>query len=531
MKSENSNLILIDDNIIDLKDFQNLLNGKCFQLSPLLQEKIKQSQNLLKSYLNKQKTIYGVNTGYGYDCMNLIEEEQMIALQKNLISYLRCGTGDLLSYEESKTIGWARFISISKGLSGVSLELINRYKRVLELDLTPLIPKSGSLGASGDLIPLAYWAHFLEGEGEALHISGKKINVSDFFKKEGLNPYCFKPKEGLSIVNGTSAMAGYAYLNFKKSKNLIYISGLLTAWGVISTKGWTEAFSEVINTAAKNFLGQSLFAKLVKKIMHQESYESKRSFDVKRLAQTTERPLQDRYSIRCAPQIMGPFIDTMNIGRVWIEHEINGVSDNPIFDSKTKQVAMGGNFYGGYMAHLMDYLKISLINMADMIDRQLLLVMDGYTSNGLPTNLINPELRGFEKNVNHGLKGLHQSVSAITSEIAALSVPNSIFSRSSEIHNQDKVSLGFSACKQYAQMLDLSYELVALSAVCLSQALDIRSIKLKGESLNLYNLVRRHVSFVKMDQALTEPLNNLIYELKQTEFSGNSILDTTGDQG
>lgn len=516
--------IVLNGKDIKLSEFTNLIKGAPFLIDEGLKKKIESSEALLKSCLEAGKTIYGVNTGYGYNCTNVISPKDMVKLQSNLVTYLRCGTGKNLSYKESKAVGIARFISISKGLSGISLEFVNRYKDLLKLNYVPVIPSNGSLGASGDLIPLAYWAEFLQGAGQALDPSGKVHDVETVFKENGFGPYEFKPKEGLSVVNGTSAMAGVAYTNFIQTKKLVYLSGVLTSWGLISLQGWGEAFSPLVNKKAKDFTGQAKFASFVSATLKDESYDTGRSFDVQKVGEQTDRALQDRYSIRCAPQIMGPFLDTMSLGETWIEKEINGVSDNPIFDAEAEEVAMGGNFYGGYISQLMDYLKISLVQMADMTDRQLLLVMDGYTNNGLPTNLVNPALEGFDKNMNHGLKGLHQSASAITSEIAALCMPNSIFSRSSETHNQDKVSLGFSACKQYGQMIELSFELTALSMVCLAQALDIRKVKLNGKTLEVYDLVRKHIPFVEKDRALTLELSNLIKELKDIEFGGMNEL-------
>ena len=512
------NKVTIGERDIKLEDFESLMKGSPFSLTDDLKNKIQSSSKLLNKALEAGKTIYGVNTGYGYNCTNLIDEENILNLQENLVTYLRCGTGKAFSYKESKAIGFARFISVSKGLSGVSLVFIKHFKTVLSCDYAPMIPKNGSLGASGDLIPLAYWANFLRGQGEAIDKDGTIIEASDIFEKEGWSPYILKAKEGLSVVNGTSAMAGLAYSNFVKSQNLVCVSSILTSWAVMSIKGWSEAFSPLVNEKAKDFKGQAKYAKWVRALLEENTYESGSSADVKQVGLQTERALQDRYSIRCAPQIMGPFLDSMNFGKIWVEKEINGVSDNPLFDSDTNEIAMGGNFYGGYIGQLMDYFKISMMQLADMLDRQLLLVMDGYTNNGLSTNLVSPALEGFEKNMNHGLKGLHQSASAITSEIAALCIPNTIFSRSSETHNQDKVSLGLSACKQYSQILDLTYELSVLSAVCLCQALDIRKAKPKGTSRLLYDLVRKRVPFVDKDTALTLELRLLVKDLKGSDF-------------
>lgn len=511
--------IYLNDSDIGIKDFESILNGAKILFDESLKLKITASESLLKKQLKEDKTIYGVNTGYGFNCTQLVGEDGLEALQENLITYLKCGTGGFLSYKESKAIGYARLISISKGLSGVSLEMLERFRDLLELGVAPKIPKNGSLGASGDLIPLSYWANFIIGRGVVIDPQGSEFEASHILKENNFKEYKLKAKEGLSVVNGTSAMAGLAFINYQETLKLVEISSVLTSWSLMALNGWGEAFSPLVNEKAKSFKGQAEYARQIRFLIGEEDYDQKRSFDVKKLKEVTERPLQDRYSIRCAPQIMGPLLDTLKLGSEWITKEINGVSDNPIFDSEEEEidVVMGGNFYGGYMAHLMDYLKISLYHMNDMTDRQLLLVMDKNTNQGLPVNLVNPALAGLNANLHHGLKGLHQSASAITSEIGALCMPNSIFSRSSETHNQDKVSLGFSACKQYAQMIELSFEVVALAAICFAQALDIRGVKLKGSrSKTLYNLVRERIPFVEKDVALDESINLIVEDLKST---------------
>ena len=184
--------------------------------------------------------------------------------------------------------------------------------------------------------------------------------------------------------------------------------------------------------------------------------------------------IQDRYSLRCAPQILGPVVDTFRLVGQWLECEINSTSDNPLVDTEGA-FAMGGNFYGGYLSQGMDYLKISLGHVADFADRQLMMLIDEKSNRGLPPNLANwPGLPEEERYLHHGLKGLHQSVGAITSEIMARTMPNGVFSRSSESHNQDKVSLGMSAATACSDILESLFTVQALYLICLAQALDLR---------------------------------------------------------
>jgi histidine ammonia-lyase len=207
---------------------------------------------------------------------------------------------------------------------------------------------------------------------------------------------------------------------------------------------------------------------------------------------------------------MGPIFETLDLAQRWFETEVNSASDNPLIDDEGG-LHMGGNFYGGHLSHGMDYLKICVSHMADLIDRQLMTLMDDKSNRGLPPNLVNwPGIKPEDRFLHHGLKGLHQAVSAITSEILARTMPNGVFSRSSESHNQDKVSLGMSAAVQCSQMVAPLQTITAMYLTCLCQALDLRGLKLKGSrSRELYALVRSHIAFVTHDQALGERVREL----------------------
>jgi histidine ammonia-lyase len=314
-----------------------------------------------------------------------------------------------------------------------------------------------------------------------------------------------KSKEGLALVNGTSAMAGLALANLNHISFLYETSVLCTAWLCLVLRGRTEAYDVLVNQKAKSFSGQTKTAMTVKKLIDDEGYKAKCSSDV----------IQDPYSMRCTPQILGPVYDTIELFGSWLDHEINGVSDNPLIDDNG-DIANGGNFYGGYISHGMDYLKICLGHIADQMDRQLTLLISDKTNRGLTPNLINWPDNNDEHHLHHGLKGLHQLTSAITSEIIAKTMPNGVLSRSSESHNQDKVSLGMSAACQCAEAIDKAYNLFSAYLICLAQAVDLREIKLEGKtSKEMYAKIRACASFIDKDTRLDGALQKLSVELKQ----------------
>ncbi len=498
----------ITDAPIPLKEIVNFVFGRTelqgLEISRNCDTRVRQSYAQLQQWAEGSEPIYGVTTGFGDDCGRRIPIGQSELLQKNLVSYLLCGTGPSLPATAIKATALIRLISLSRGFSGVSPELIQSLKRLIEKDWLPDIPREGSLGASGDLIPLAYLAYAVQGEGEVNTPEGKR-ELSTLLSREGLSGHVLKPKEGLALVNGTSAMAGLFLTNWNQAKFSTDIAVIGSAWTCLALQGHTEPFSALVNEKTKNFVGQGLAAKQIRTLLEEESYRSPK--------RGASEKIQDRYSLRCSPQILGPVLDTLSLLEQWLEVEVNSVSDNPLI-SPEGETAMGGNFYGGYLSHGMDYLKICIGHLSDLADRQLALVIDTHTNRGLPPNLAPWNvLKEEERVLHHGLKGLHQAVSAITSEIISKTMPSGVFSRSTESHNQDKVSLGMSAAVAVSDLLDVFARVQSMQLICLAQAIDLRGIDLKGEiSRNLYNVIRSVVPYVEKDQ----PLDKRIHALTET---------------
>ena len=281
-----------------------------------------------------------------------------------------------------------------------------------------------------------------------------------------------------------------------------------------------------MNERAKNHHGQAKSAAFIRHFIEQEGHSPSPYEEIKIKDKMTEQMVQDPYSLRCSPQILGPLLETLELVEGWLEKELNSTSDNPLIDEEG-EMATGGNFYGGYLGHGMDYLKIGLGHLADHMDRQLSLLISSRTNRGLPDNLVSlTHLKENERHGHHGLKGLHQCVSALTSEIMALTIPNGIFSRSSESHNQDKISLGMSAASQCADLMDKLYSLFSCYLISLAQALDLRSIDLKGNvSLKLYRIIRNEISFLKKDAPLDESIQKLKEELQEMAIRGENFFE------
>jgi histidine ammonia-lyase len=519
----NSTEFLINEKPISLQAVKDFVfkrqEYKSIGISPGTYQKIERSHHQLLGLLEKNTAIYGVTTGFGDNSHHVVDASHSEQLQENLVDYLSCATGPLVPEIATRAAFLIRLTSLTRGFSGVSKELIDRMKLYLENNWIPATPREGSLGASGDLIPLAYLAQVLQGKGE-LHSGNGVKETSQVLAEKKVPAYRLKAKEGLALVNGTSSMAGLSLLNLNHAHFLLETATLSTSWLCLAIQGRTDAFNTVVNEKAKMHAGQTSVAKKIRTLLASESYE--KTTNVK----AHQERIQDRYSLRCAPQVLGPIHDTIEQNWNWLETEINSVSDNPLID-EDGSLSMGGNFYGGYLAHGMDYLKICLANLADLLDRQLMLLMDDKTSRGLPPNLVNWKgMSEQDRYIHHGLKALHQSVSAITAEILAKATPNTIFSRSSESHNQDKVSMGMGAAVQCSEMIEQLFNVQTMVLICLCQAIDLREIKLQGNaSQNFYQLIRKTVPFVKADQPLGKQIQALANQLKELSLAkGENIL-------
>lgn len=490
-------------------EIEALLNSSELLLDAQVSQRIENSCRNFNQYLQEQVPIYGVTTGFGDSCHRAVNSQDADLLQDNLISYLLMGTGKALSADVGQAVLLFRLISLSRGYSGVSLELVSKMLELYNKRIFPVIPREGSLGASGDLIPLAYLAHNIRGQGE-VYYRGELCDMESLVKSGVYEAYDLKPKEGLALVNGTTAMAALAFHNLRLARYLAELGELCSGWLCLTIQGRSEAFSELVNSEAKTFGGQGQSARHIRQVLTAENYNTVSYRDISHSDGEVSHLVQDPYSLRCAPQVLGPIVDTLGLIENWITTEVNGVSDNPLFDQGAA-IANGGNFYGGYLSHGMDYLKICLANLSDLMDRQLTLLISEKTNRGLTPNLANWEgLSPQKRHLSHGLKGVHQNVSAVTSDIMAKAMPNSIFSRSSESHNQDKVSLGMTAAVQCADQLEAVTTVMACYLTCLAQAVDLRKLKLQGAvSQKYYHLIRQHVPFVGHDQRLDGSINQL----------------------
>jgi len=424
-------------------------------------ESVRRSREHLRRTLEAGTPIYGVTTGFGGSCGNRVHAARTRQLGRNLLEYHGCGSGEPLSVPQVRAAMFCRLVGLSRGYSGVSWELLEQLVAFLNARITPVVPSRGSVGASGDLTPMSYVAACLAGDREVF-FDGVRLPTSDALARTGLAPYEFEPKEPLALLNGTPVMTGIAALAVDAADKIFDAVGAATALSVHALAGHAHHFHAAI-FEAKPFLGQEVAAGFIRERLHAEG-------EVPEINEPDS--LQDPYSLRCAPHVLGVLADALDWIQDWVETEASGVSDNPLFDPTTGELLTGGNFYGGHVAFAMDSLKAAVASVADMADRQIALLVDSRFSRGLPNGLV--RANGNDREVNHGFKALQITASALTAEALRLTVPAASFSRSTESHNQDKVSMGTIAARDAALICSLTADVAAAHLLTAAQGCELR---------------------------------------------------------
>ncbi len=453
--------VRFDRGRLSIADIVALADGSARALlsdAPEFRAAIARGANFLDRLLKEDGVIYGVTTGYGDSCTVTVQPDLVAELPRHLYTFHGCGLGAYLSPAETRAVIAVRLASLCKGFSGVSVELLEQMARLIERGILPRIPSEGSVGASGDLTPLSYLAAVMCGEGEVWR-DGGAAPAAEALAAAGIEPLKLRPKEGLAVMNGTAVMTALACLAYARAEYLVRLTTRITALASFALDGNAYHFDATL-FSVKPHPGQQRVAGWLRQDLPCD--EAPRN--IKRL--------QDRYSIRCAPHVIGVLADALPWLGETIENELNSATDNPIIDAEGERVLHGGHFYGGHIAFAMDSMKNAVANLADLLDRQMALLVDSRYNHGLPPNLSGVE--GPRLAINHGLKALQIGASAWTAEALKLTMPASVFSRSTECHNQDKVSMGTIAARDCLRVLELTEQVAAALLITVRQGVWLR---------------------------------------------------------
>ncbi len=476
---------------------------------------IHRSRTLVESLAAQPRAIYGINTGFGPLSGFRISGDDLAKHQLNLLHHLTVGQGPLFSEAETRAIMLARANALTRGFSGIREELIELLVAALNRGVLPEIPSEGSVGASGDLVPLAHMAGLLVGLGHA-RFDGERLTATDALRKAGLSPVVLQCKEGLALVNGTSVMTALAALAAHEADRLLRWMELLTSCLFQALNGEPEVLCEQVHRA-RGFRGQSRVARRISNSLRTHPDFARRIDEHQWGAQPKPvdpgAEIQDPYSLRCAPQILGAFQEALWHVEEVVARELNASTDNPLIFPDTGMVIHCGNFYGQQVAMVSDYLRFGLIKLALLADRQLERLLNWRYSRGLP-----PLLAGGEPGLNSGLAGAQLLATSLAAEARLLGVPASIQTIPTNANNQDVVSMGCTAAKMTRTALPLLWKLVAIQSIALAQAADLRGTKtvLGGDYRKLYDTVRGVSATLAGDRPLAEEIARVV-ELMQSE--------------
>jgi len=478
----------ISSDYINLSKINDIISTNIpIVLSDSAKEKITNCRAFLDSKItNNEKPIYGINTGFGALHNVKISKENLTVLQDNLVMSHACGTGEEVPSEIVKLMLFLKIQSLSYGHSGVQLDTVNRLIDFYNNDIYPVIYTQGSLGASGDLSPLAHLALPLIGKGAVIY-KGDPYSGQEILDKFGWKKITLQSKEGLALLNGTQFMSAYGVFVLIKSFKLSYLADLFGALSLDAFDGTIEPFNDLIHLVRPHN-GQIKTAKKIKEILT----------DSEILLQD-KKHVQDPYSFRCMPQVHGATKDTLNFVKNTFEVEINSVTDNPNIFVNAGEIISGGNFHGQPLALGLDYLAIALAELGNISERRTFQLVSG--SRGLPSFLVsNPGL-------NSGLMIPQYTAASIVSQNKQLATPASIDSIVSSNGQEDHVSMGANAATKVKRIMDNLETILAIELLNGAQALEFRRpLKTSSFLESVVQMYRTEVLFIKEDKVLHDEI-------------------------
>ncbi|RNA61270.1 aromatic amino acid lyase [Chryseobacterium nematophagum] len=489
------------DNFLKLKDFQKVIvKNEKIELDNALLVRVNKSFQFLKDF-SKNKIIYGVNTGFGPMAQFKIHDEDTQQLQYNLIISHCSGMGNLLPAEEVKACMLARLNTLSLGNSGVDESVICLLKELINRNIIPLVFEHGGVGASGDLIQLAHLALVLIGEGEVLY-KGERKSTKEVYKIEGLEPIKVEIREGLALMNGTSVMSGIGAINTYKANQLIDISIKLSCAINEIVQAYDDHLSEALN-GTKRHNGQQKIAEKMRAHLSDSKLIRKREDHLYNHFEEEEtvfkEKVQEYYSLRCVPQIIGPVLDTLEYTEKVLENEINSANDNPIIDFQNQQVYHGGNFHGDYVSLEMDKLKIVITKLTMLAERQLNYLLNSKINEILPP-FVNLGKLGF----NFGMQGVQFTATSTTAESQMLSNSMYVHSIPNNNDNQDIVSMGTNSAVICRKVIENAFEVLTIEAITIVQAIECLGYqdKVSSATKELYSEIRNIVPSFSEDMVM-----------------------------
>ena len=464
---------------------QTARHGRAVELAAPARALIAKGRAALEAQLALGERIYGVNTGVGGNIKFELTADQAELLQHNIMRHLSCATGAPLPGDVVRAAMLLRVATFATGASAVRPELVQALIELLNRGITPVVPRYGSVGASGDLMPSAYVARVLVGMG-GVEYQGRHMSALDALKLAGLEPLRFATKEGLALINGTTMMTAVAALLWVDAWRVLRALLSAVALSVEALEAGSEPFAPWVQDV-KGHPGQSAVAGYIREHLAGSQMSG-------------DSGHQSCYSLRCPPQGLGPAWEALETARPVIEREINSANDNPLIDPETGTLYRAGNFYGGHIARLLDAWKIDFAVMGNWANALMAVLVDDKFNGGLPANLVP------EPGVNSGFKGMQLSVTSLACAVRQMAGPSSIHSLPTEAYNRDVVSLGMHAAVTALDALECLRNETAMVLLAAAQAADLRGAidKLGSGNRRVYAGIRQVSHFLERDRALEQ---------------------------
>jgi histidine ammonia-lyase len=494
--------LLIDGETLRIENVHDVaFNRRRVALHPNAAAKMSKSRDVIETIVKEERAVYGVSTGFGKLSDVHVGQDQITPLQHNLVRSHASGIGDPFSEEEVRALMLLRANVLAKGLSGVRPVVAERLCDLLNHHVYPVIPCRGSVGASGDLAPLAHLALVLIGEGDVFSES-TRITGREAFEAIGVAPLQLQAKEGLALLNGTQATLATGLISWRRAKQLLDMADLAGAMSLEALKGSPVAFDERIHHARPH-PGQLQVAQRLS-IFLRESEIRESHIDCGRI--------QDAYSLRCMPQVHGPVRECLEYVREVAAIEINSATDNPLVFADGGDVLSGGNFHGQSLGLAFDFLTMSLSVLANISERRI-------------ERLLNPEygdLPAFladHPGINSGFMIAQVAAAALASENKVLSHPASVDSIPTSGNKEDHVPMAMGAALKLKQVVTNLEHILAIEFLCAAQGIDyLRPLKAGVTVEAAYEQIRRHISHISVDRVLSSDIERMSALMNEEGF-------------
>lgn len=471
---------------LELQDLQKLMHGGYeIILDKKSCDKIISSRNFLEQAISENKKIYGVNTGFGLLAKEVISKENLVKLQENIILSHATGVGNFLSPEVIRIILVLKINSLAMGYSGIRLETIQELINLYNNNIIPCIPEKGSVGASGDLAPLAHLVAPLLGYGE-VYYNNQRTEAKEWLDKTGQKPYNFAAKEGLALLNGTQVSAALAVYSLLKIKHLFNASLYIGAMSVDASAGSSKPFHKLVSEVRNQPAQLRVANKLFELLSGSEIIDSHDCISCSKV--------QDPYSLRCQPQVMGACLQQIEFAESVITNEINAVTDNPLIFSDEKKVLFGGNFHAEPIGFAADNLALVIAEIGSISERRTAVLVDKNFS-GLSAFLVK------NSGLNSGFMMAQVTAAALVSENKALATPTVIDSIPTSANQEDHVSMATYGARRLITMVNNGFNIVAIELLAAAQGIDLRRPLSSSPVLEkVIQGLREHVEFYETDR-------------------------------